>query len=127
MKTLELKLKKRILLVEASNEVALIGFEYGGAKLELLGKLSDLKEIHFVPLVESELNYEPWELHGGETFYKDYRKKNEWLRNAKDAFESAVNSVGYYLKPKLGHVGLLLEQTFNPETTYLFEILEIKK
>ena len=51
MKHLELNLKKRVLLVEASN---VIGFEYGGEKLELIGKLSELKEEDFEESVDVE-------------------------------------------------------------------------
>jgi len=177
MKTLELNLKKRILLVElpkgaiqpfqnfgwlafkipalenwATNKeidnpilckkyidrvlfkpqykVSGIKLPNSISNLQLLGKLSDLKEKDFRSIVEEIIKVlESGAICGG------YKSNTDKLETAKESFESAVeaaeyrigtnryeDSNGIVISSEITDWQIEEAKTFNPEQTYLFEI-----
>lgn len=103
-------------------------------RYSIIGKLSDLKEEDFAELVEKTDN--PFHYGQGFRFIK-YGTDDQCTETAKESFESAVEAAGYSLKNpfddrKLGMTfaseyqnrwQIAETQTFHPEHTYIFEIL----
>ena len=88
MKTLELELKKKVLIVDLEDNEAthIKGYEFLCEGSELTEEIaSELVEEHYMSGIRS---YE---------IYKDYRyNDSRWLDNALDSFISAIESKGFY-------------------------------
>ena len=155
MKTIELKLKKRILLVETdtgnifaesngcfyteninrNNKVNANdpdSWRIADLRHKLIGKLSDLKERDFAELVKEGVYLRTfW------NYIKNDNHKSNQMNTAKESFESAVESQGYFIDihdvpiPDIsqgidnGWIDAWNEaesKTFKPERSYIFEI-----
>lgn len=151
MKTLELKLKKRILLVELpanvvvkikgrkifyrpapSNVVFEEDFPKGIEEITYIKNLSKMEEEDFEELVDSTSHYyfDRRRVFKEYSYYTKYSKtKNGCLDTAKDSFKSAIESVGYYLKNQNEEFPKYITEAkkFNPKQTYLFEIKNTHK
>lgn len=144
MKTLELNLQKRLLIVEGASEIVVGQYELdvNGRDIELICKGSELTEE-----IAMELVMEMYSSNEERMMYRDYKAKydDEVIYNALESFISAIEAQGYYWgknpieKPDdLSGLGspfdnLITEEidkwfmadvlTFNPDQTLIFEII----